>query len=533
MAIPNLAPGKIILGEQQRLSESALWQLQTRYFEQQGVNAWRSGTVPHYITSNPFIARAYAQVVCGYLRDCRAARLLDETEPIYILELGTGSGRFAFHFFKKLAELLPHFALQNLPIKIVLTDFAQETIDYWTQHPVLRPLVEDGLLDFARFDATRDDEITLLNTGARLVPSGVRNPLIVLANYFFDSIPQDVFYVKDGQLHEGLVTVAAKQPDAALDTPDMLNHVEIAYEHRKVGGAYYADTAYNQILSDYCARLDDTTFLFPIVGLRCIESLSRLADGQMLLLSADKGFSGEDELRGQGDPGLTLHGSFSMMVNYHALGQYVLNQGGEALHPGHPHQSLNVSAFIPAQPPNGAAETRLMYALAVAQFSPDDFFTLKKGIEPIYYALTLAQLLAHLRLSGWDANIFQGCWQTLVDRAGSLEHEEKQSLYEAIEQVWDIYYPIGEPQDLAFNIGMLLYGMAYYAEALVYFERSVRLYGDDPGTSLNRGLCCYNLCDPDTALAYVDEALALDPNFETAQSTRMTILEEINFGLGR
>src|SRR5215207_7978012 len=172
MSIPEIAPGKMILGDHQRLSESVLWQLQTRYFEQQGVNAWRSGTVPHYITSNPFIARAYAQVVCGYLRDCRAAGLLDESEPIYIIELGAGSGRFGFHFFKKMAELLPHFALQNLPIKIVLTDFAQPTIDYWMQHPVLQPLVEQGLLDFARFDVTRDDEITLLNTGVRLVSGG-------------------------------------------------------------------------------------------------------------------------------------------------------------------------------------------------------------------------------------------------------------------------------------------------------------------------------------------------------------------------
>src|SRR5215207_6053264 len=150
MVIPNLVSGKVILGDHQRLSESMLWQLQTRYFEHQGVNAWRSGTVPHYITSNPFIARAYAQVVCGYLRDCRAARLIDESQPVYMVELGAGSGRFGFHFFKKLAELLPHFALQHLPIKIVLTDFAQQTIDYWTQHPVLRALVERGSLDFAR-----------------------------------------------------------------------------------------------------------------------------------------------------------------------------------------------------------------------------------------------------------------------------------------------------------------------------------------------------------------------------------------------
>ncbi len=56
-----------LLEEKQRFSKSLLWQLQRQFFEQQGIQAWRQGTVPHYITSNPHIANAYAQVVLGFL----------------------------------------------------------------------------------------------------------------------------------------------------------------------------------------------------------------------------------------------------------------------------------------------------------------------------------------------------------------------------------------------------------------------------------------------------------------------------------
>ena len=42
-----------------RLSRSVLWRLQRRFFEQRGIAAWSEGVVPHHVTSNPGLARAY------------------------------------------------------------------------------------------------------------------------------------------------------------------------------------------------------------------------------------------------------------------------------------------------------------------------------------------------------------------------------------------------------------------------------------------------------------------------------------------
>jgi hypothetical protein len=36
------------------------------YYERQGIAAWSNNEVPFRITSNPFIAKAYAQVIHGY-----------------------------------------------------------------------------------------------------------------------------------------------------------------------------------------------------------------------------------------------------------------------------------------------------------------------------------------------------------------------------------------------------------------------------------------------------------------------------------
>ena len=58
-----------LLEKRQRFSRSLLWTIQRTYFERQGIEAWNRGAVPHYITSNPFIAAAYARFAAAWLRD--------------------------------------------------------------------------------------------------------------------------------------------------------------------------------------------------------------------------------------------------------------------------------------------------------------------------------------------------------------------------------------------------------------------------------------------------------------------------------
>src|SRR5690242_9370351 len=97
-----MRPMPFVLERQQRMSKSMVWRLQRRFFEEQGLSAWSTGTVPHYITNNPFIARRYAELLLGWLDDCAP---LDPREPVYLVELGAGAGRFAFHLVRALVAL--------------------------------------------------------------------------------------------------------------------------------------------------------------------------------------------------------------------------------------------------------------------------------------------------------------------------------------------------------------------------------------------------------------------------------------------
>jgi hypothetical protein len=51
--------------------------------------------------------------------------------------------------------------------------------------------------------------------------------------------------------------------------------------------------------------------------------------------AGDKAYGHEEELTGLRDPHVAIHGSFSFMVNFHAVKVYVANRGGFALQTPH------------------------------------------------------------------------------------------------------------------------------------------------------------------------------------------------------
>ncbi len=523
-----------VLEQGQRLSDSLLWSLQRSFFEQQGVDAWRLGIVPHYVTSNPFIAETYARLVFAFLQDCPASAEVeaatgspDPDHRVYIIELGSGSGRFAYRFLKKFLEISSEPVLKKFQFTYVMTDYARANLDFWQNHPSLKPYLEKNLLDFSLFNAGRDEKLTLINSGRTLSPETLKNPLIILANYLFDSLPQDLFTLKEGQLYESQVTLNSSQVENDLTDPAILSRLKLSYSQQPAKVNYYDDPVCNRILEEYREGLPDTAFLFPTSAICSINDLSRLSKGPFMLLAADKGYTREEELKSEALPELSLHGSFSLPVNFHALGQYVLYRGGKILHPEHRYTGLNISAFFLNQDSEDLVETTREYNRGVEQFGPDDFFTLKKGVEGIYHSFTTFELLAFLRLAKWDSTVFLDCYPHFMARAESFSEVERSELYWVIFQVWDTYYPLGVEPDLAFNLGRLLLEMGFWGEALDFFDQSLQLYGPSANTAYNMGLCYYKLGELKDALAGINLALELDPGLETAKQTRATLLGEM------
>lgn len=60
---PPSPPRNHVVEEARRLSESFIWRLPQAFYAAEGVNAWASGTVPWFVTSNTLVARAYARMI--------------------------------------------------------------------------------------------------------------------------------------------------------------------------------------------------------------------------------------------------------------------------------------------------------------------------------------------------------------------------------------------------------------------------------------------------------------------------------------
>ncbi|HLJ29314.1 MAG TPA: hypothetical protein VKY85_21585 [Candidatus Angelobacter sp.] len=87
------------------LSQSVIWRLQREFYVQRGLKAWTEDMVPNFITNNPFIAEIYARIVFSFLTDC-AGPEPSPANPLRILELGAGVGKFSYLFLRHLMPLL-------------------------------------------------------------------------------------------------------------------------------------------------------------------------------------------------------------------------------------------------------------------------------------------------------------------------------------------------------------------------------------------------------------------------------------------
>lgn len=461
-----------------RLSQNPIWAAQRAYFAAQGPEAWSGGAVPHYVTSNPYLAAAYADVIAGFARDRGAS-----DRPLYIVELGAGCGRLAYALVQALVD-----ARLARPFVYVMTDLAERNVAWWQAHAWLRPLVAAGRVDFARFDLEADDAIELRESGVRLSAADAVDDLVVVANYVFDSLPHDIFYCEGGTLYE-CVAEPAPVPDGIPERG--FGAVDLAFERRAVAAAgYYADPHQCAILGDYCTTVERVAISFPVAGLAALDRLAAWSHRPLLLISGDKGSAHLDGVAHAREPGFAAHGSFSMAVNYHAIGAWVTARGGTWMHAAHHHRAIDVCAFLLG---DGAAaahgETLRAFDRSIARGGPDDFYTLKTSLERDYAHRSFGELLAFVRFAHFDAKLFMDCAHVLLARLDTASPAERRDLADMIPRIWSGYFPIGEPRDVPFALGVFAYRVGLVDAARVLFAASISLHGEREDARANLALC--------------------------------------------
>lgn len=513
-----------VLEQSSRFSKSLLWDYNRRYYEGAGANAWHTGQLPSNSTCNPYIAQAYAHTVIAYWKDAERAGQIDRAQVLYVVELAAGVGRFAFQFVTILRELVEQSSLKGIRIRYLMTDFARSNIEAWVRHPRLAALVADGVLDFGSFDVDSDVRIDLANGG---VITGFNNPVVVLANYAFDSFRQDLVRIEKGELLDRRVTVRMPPPEESKATPENVAMAELrlGWDLAALQDGHWEDPVIARIAEGYRQRLDDVTVLVPTGGLRALRWFRELSKGRMLLVSSDKGFTREDELYTPEPDGLQFHaGAFSMMVNFHAIGQWFIEQGGHYAATARHSLRLKTAACVLGGTREQFADTLGVIHDKLLTFGPGECFELIEADRQIGGRSELDHILGLLRLSHHDPGLVWQFARRLRVLAGEADEVEQRDLRTALHHAWRYFFP--GPQNLPLEIGRILRAVRRPIEALRYLQIAQEWYGAQAAVALEIGLCHYEAEDPERALVAFTRAIELDATLSTAKQWTTRILAE-------
>ena len=517
-------PPMVVVEDGVTLSASRLWRLQREFFAKTDPADWSASRVPSYITTNAFIARSMARVAAAFLEDVAAGRMgaLDTGKPVDIVELGAGSGRFAYGFLRELEPRLAGAARAGVKTRYVLTDLAPEPIELLRRNPRFAPFVASGLLDFAVLDAEAPGDARLLVSGDRLSPSGKANPLVAVANYFFDGIPTDAFEVGGGALRESHLRLTCPEGVDAND-PASLGRFATTFEPGPAADAPYRDAELDALVATLGSRLADGHFLFPIAGLRLVRHLRACGGGRLLLLAADRGHVHEEALLGLQPPHLERHGSFSLDVNFHAFAEHARLSGGHAMLPAHHPSHLATCAFLWGAQRAEGTRTQEAFEDALDAGGPEDFYVLKRTLERQKDRLDVEKALSWIRASAFDGEVFHICVPPILSQLDAAPPGVRLDLLDAARRVRERYFPIGEERDVPFALGELFDALDALPEAEEMYKESMALRGESADTLHRLAVCASSLHRLQEALAYVERALQVDPTYEPARAMRVAL----------
>ena len=470
-------------------SKSKIWKLQRDFFENKGIEAW-SNQVPFFITSNPFIAKQYAEMTLAFLLDLKKQNLLNKNFPIYILELGTGHGRFSFYFLKIFFEHFDKSSIADFKICYVMSDFTLENLKYWKQHPSLKKYIEDGKLDFSIFNVEKSNSIELFLQKKTIQFSENKNPLIVFANYIFDTVHHDAFSIMNKEPMESLVTIETNSSQINNTT---LENIDVTFKNKQIiKKEYYKNNDLNAILQQYFETMNNTHFLIPTGTIQCLDHLLKISNHRLFLIATDEAYSQQSEFEDCQKHKVSFHASISLKVNFHAIGEYFKRKNGQAfLQPSH--EGIKTAVFSAGYDLNLFTKTKGCIDRNIAEFHLSDFFNFHTFIKNNLQNLNLRTMISHIKFSQYCPYIFSLLHEKIKNEIEDYSVNIQNTLMDILDRIAENFYFMPCTKNTLIEIADILKQAGKFEKAIDYYEKSIFFFGEDHITYFEIGACYYEL----------------------------------------
>ena len=271
------------------------------------------------------------------------------------------------------------------------------------------------------------------------------------------------------------------------------------------------------------------SFSVPSAGIIMLQSLARMVTGRRLaVLVGDKGYTRLSEMRGVlRNPHLARHGSFSAMVNFHALQLFVDQVQKSATSSGSGRAFMRVSPFSEGFKTAflvmgmGSAEVpQSVWAFEDWAYSrgPDQLSSLQRHEGQQCPDAKLDHAIGLLRLCNYDPEVFLKFKKQFIRAVGDplTPKQVRKDIGMLTDSVLSRHYTVTKDKDIWFELARIHMGLAQYRKAGVLFEISNQKCGDHHVTHHNKGICLFYMGKLTEAKKAFQTSLAKSPGYAEA-----------------
>jgi hypothetical protein len=502
--------------------------MQEDFYRVEGLSAWNENRVPSYLTNRMNFVETYVELFLAFIADSHAQ--LDFEEPLYIVDLGGGTGCFAYRFLNELLDVKFDFPnLRRLNLKYVITDFAQANIDSHLRNPQFKRFVDEGVLDFALFRPDIDRSLHLLKADLTLNSEKIKNPLFAIANHFFSSIKQDAFRALNGALQECQFSLYRDPTTSSMQHAVRLSELQTIERFVDIDLPHYKEPVFDQILEHYRNHFGEASIFFPIAALRAISNLDHLSNHRLVLLASDKGFTSLESplIKGLRPLEITRQDdSISLNVNFDVIARYFAGISGQSLVETGDH--VNLSTII---------GTTIKYDLHHLQhyfkqtFQRRDFINSSYDLEaPLFHAeldgkslngTKLTLFLALVKNYNYDPHLFawafERSYQAIETETTQIDDDHKRQVVEVLRRTFrNLFASWSSPVELDAILRCYV-ALKEFKECLSVSLTSLELLGRTRTALDHAALSCEQLNRCDEAYEYFRKSFEMSPDHFWAQ----------------
>lgn len=496
------------------VKDSIIWSLLHRFYQEKGPEAWSKELVPQGSTANCYTADVYAAIAADFLRDCAAQGC---AKPPMIIELGGGSGRFAWQFLNRLLRYQFSADEQGPDFTYMLTDAAERNVANWQSKRRFSKLIANGTLQFGQL-LVEAEPVIRTASGEALSPADLADrPVIIIANYLFDCIPSDMFRIRDHEIRRVLLGLES-ETEGFLDQPlTGFEALSETFATRKLDGAPTGHPVIDDILQKYAQREGDFYVTVPEESFRFLESFSH-RQAPMMLLAGDLAYSDPKDFDLESP--FIFDSYFAHYTNFDMFAELFRARGGKVAFERLKDRDFSCGAFIMPGEGQTMEAMRLTFKSAqdkLREFNPYDAHELSDLIKDTVDEASFRQIFAWIRFSKFDPSVAEACMPMVFTQLQQGHQDpDRPQLFQVYMEAYRSFFPDGS--DVSFDVALaqMLLAIQYNEEALELIEGSLEEFGAKPTRLYVKALILLRLKRKGQARKTLKAALKLEPDFGPA-----------------